>query len=238
MELFKKATLQTKKWRILLRGTSGSGKTTSALMLADALKGKDGKTALVDTEKMSSTHNAKRFDYDIVDFNTVTSNNHTVKNYIGIIDEAEKAGYAVLIIDSFSHAWIGNNGILQQVESLTQTKYRGNSYRAWSEGNEMYQSLIDKILFGNNMHIILTARVKQAYEMTTNSEGRKEVVKKGMEIQQRDGLDYEFDTVLNFDTAKVGYAIPEKDRTGIFEKNGEMITKDTGLKMLDYLSGK
>lgn len=226
--IFQKAKLDAKKWRVLLRGTSGSGKTTSALILASQL-GK--KIALVDTEKLSSAHNAKKFDFDVVDYNDLMKNNHKPAGYIRVIEVAEEAGYDVLIIDSFSHVWMGQGGILDIVDSLTNTKYKGNSYRAWSEGNQLYQGLIDKILFGNNMHIILTGRTKQAYELANGK-----VIKKGMALQQRDGLDYEFDVVLDFSSEKPGYAIPEKDRTDLFAKEGEMVTKSTGEKMNEYYS--
>ncbi|MDZ4726468.1 MAG: AAA family ATPase [Leptospira sp.] len=231
---FQKAALQQKKWRLLLRGVSGSGKTRSSLIIAKELA-EGGKICLVDTEKMSSTHNAKDFDFDVVDYNLITSNDHNPERYIKLIELVEQEDYKVLIIDSFSHSWMGVGGILDIVNNLTQTKYKGNSYRSWTEGNQLYQSLINKIFFGNDMHVILTGRTKQAYEMSTKDDGKKEVIKKGMELQQRDGLDYEFDTVLDFDNSKPGYGIPEKDRTNLFSKTGEMITQETGKKLLNYI---
>jgi hypothetical protein len=59
-----------------------------------------------------------------------------------------------------------------------------------------------------------------------------------MELQQRDGLDYDFDIALDFSNENPGYAIPEKDRTGLFERTGEMITAETGKKLLKYLNTK
>lgn len=225
---FKKATQVKKKARILFRGTSGSGKTTSALTVANVL-GK--KIALVDTEKMSSLHNASKFNFDVVDYNELSNNNHTPKGYIKLIQMAEDQGYEVLIIDSFSHVWMGQGGILEIVDNLTQTKYKGNSYRAWNEGNQLYQELINKILLGNNMHILLTGRTKQAYEL----EGGK-VHKKGMDLQQRDGLDYEFDIALDFSNDKPGFALPEKDRTGLVPSEGVMVDKSFAETISKYFN--
>jgi hypothetical protein len=232
--VFKKAELAQKKARILFRGTSGSGKTTSALIIANELKGK-GRIALVDTEKLSSTHNAKKFDYDVVDFDGSTGTGHHPDRYIKLIEIAEANKYSVLIIDSFSHVWMGRGGILDIVASLTNTKYNGNSQRAWNDGNALYQKLIDKIMFGNNMQILLTGRTKQGYEWTEEN-GKKKLMKVGMELQQRDGLDYEFDINLDFSNSKPGYAVPEKDRTGLFVPSGEMITAETGKRILNYFS--
>lgn len=226
--VFKKAKSTKKKARILCRGTSGGGKTTSALILAESL-GK--KVALVDTEKMSSLHNASKYEFDVVDYNELSNNNHTPKGYIKVLSMAEEAGYDVLIIDSFSHVWMGEGGILEIVDNLTASKYKGNSYRAWADGNRMYQELINKILLGNNMHIILTGRTKQAYELANGK-----VTKKGMELQQRDGLDYEFDIALDFSNEKPGYALPEKDRTGIVPHEGIMIDKKFADKIAAYFN--
>lgn len=234
-DIFQPAKLEMKKWRIMLRGTSGSGKTTSALYIATTLA-EGGKVCLIDTEKLSSTHNAKRFKFDVVDYNGITKNDHNPERYIKLIDYVQENGYKVLVIDSFSHVWMGKNGILDIVSNLAETKYKSratgepNSSRAWKEGNDLYTRLIDKMLYGNNMHIILTGRTKMAY----NYSGGK-VEKRGMELQQREGIEYEFDTTLDFNTSMPGYAIPDKDRTDLFEKTGELIDENTGLKMLDYL---
>lgn len=227
---FKKAVKEGKKARIILKGTSGSGKTRSALEIAKALS-PNKKIALVDTEKGSSKHYADLADFDMIDYNDMLKNNHTPNNYLKLVEVAEKAGYEVLIIDSFSHVWMGNNGILDIVDNYTNTKYNGNSFRAWNDGNKLYQSLIDKIILGNDMHIILTARAKQEYELT----GGK-VVKKGLKMEQRDGLDFEVDMVLDFNIAKPGFAVSEKDRTRTIPAEGLMIDSDGAKVIADYFS--
>src|SRR5688572_25830141 len=108
MGIFKKATRENKPWRLLLRGVSGSGKTHSALIIANELKG-DGRICVIDTEKMSSAHLADKFDFDAVDFGEY-SEVHNPKKYIELIEAAEKEGYTVVVIDSFSHAWNGKGG--------------------------------------------------------------------------------------------------------------------------------
>lgn len=227
--IFKKAKTIKKKARILLRGTSGGGKTTSALILASSL-GK--KIALIDTEKMSSLHNASRFNFDVVDYNELSGNNHTPRGYIKMIDIAEQQGYEVVIIDSFSHVWMGEGGILEIVENIAKTKYKGNTRAAWKDGNQLYQSLVNKVLLGNNMHILVTGRTKQAYEMV-----EKKVIKRGMDLQQRDGLDFEFDIALDFSNDKPGFALREKDRTGIVPEEGVMVDDAFGKVVANYFNG-
>mgnify|MGYP001575076719 CR=1 FL=1 len=236
--IFQKASKLQKKWALLVRGTSGAGKTYSALMLAKELAGKDGKVCLVDTENISSTHYANKFDFDVVDYNTLSNNNHDPKGYFKIIDLVIENGYKVLIIDSFSHVWNGRNGILEIVENLSQTEFKtksgySNSFGAWIKGNKMYKDLIDKIVMNGKIHIICTGRTKQAYDM----EGGKPI-KKGMELQQRDGIEYEFDAVINVENSKPGFATVEKDRTGVFNTDGELLIPEVGQRMLNYYDKK
>lgn len=236
--VFQKASKLQKKWALLLRGTSGAGKTYSALTLAKELAGKDGKICLVDTENISSTHYANKFDFDVVDYNALTGNDHDPKRYFNLIDLVIKEGYNVLIIDSFSHVWNGRNGILEIVENLSQTEFKtksgyANSFGAWVKGNKLYKDLIDKIVMNGKVHIICTGRTKQAYEMQGGI-----VTKKGMELQQRDGIEYEFDAVINVENTKSGFATVEKDRTGVFNVDGEMLTPEVGQRMLNYYDKK
>jgi len=44
-----------------------------------------------------------------------------------------------------------------------------------------------------------------------------------------------FDTVLEMQHGKEGYALPEKDRTRVFPHEGEIITAKTGNRFLKYL---
>ena len=105
MSIFKKASKKQQKLRLLLEGASGSGKTYSALILAQTL-GK--KIAVIDTEKGSASLYDKLADFDVCELNPP----FTPEMYINAITEAEKQGYDVLIIDSITHEWSGQGGCL------------------------------------------------------------------------------------------------------------------------------
>src|SRR6266700_8374114 len=89
-----------------LSGPAGSGKTYTALTLATALADGQG-VALIDTEHGSASKYADLFSFDTLQLETFHPN-----KYIEAIHEAEAAGYAVLVIDSLSHAWSGTGGLL------------------------------------------------------------------------------------------------------------------------------
>jgi len=49
------------------------------------------------------------------------------------IKAAEKAGYDVLIIDSYSHEWTGPGGCLEINDLYAKTNCKGNTWAAWNE---------------------------------------------------------------------------------------------------------
>ena len=147
---FEKATKEKSKLRLALFGPSGAGKTFSALRIATGM-GK--KIALIDSESGSASKYADRFDFDVLDIGT-----KTIEVYIEAMKAAEAAGYEILIIDSLSHAW---KELLAEVDKLANTRFKGNTFAAWSKGTPKQRTLVDAILSFDG-HIIATIRSKLA----------------------------------------------------------------------------
>lgn len=224
--MFKKATRKQAKLRLALSGPSGSGKTTGALLIA---KGLGGKIAVLDTERGSASLYADLVDFDVVELTPP----YTPERYIEIIHAAEKAGYDTLILDSITHEWSGEGGVLQIVDTVAKTRLRGNSYAAWNEGTPRHQKFIDTML-ASPLHIICTMRSKAVYVETEKGNGKKAIEKQGSAPQQRDGLEYEFTSVLDI-SVEGNLASASKDRTRLF-RDPFVITEDTGRRLLDWLN--
>lgn len=227
--MFKKAERKQAKLRCALSGVSGSGKTMDALLIA---KGLGGKIAFLDTERGSASLYSDIVDFDVVELLPP----YTPERFIEVIKEAEKQGYTTLILDSITHEWNGQGGILEIVDNVAKTKYRGNSYAAWNEGTPRHQKFIDAML-ASNCHIIATMRSKAVYVETEKQNGKKAIEKQGSAPQQREGLEYEF-TVM-FELSLDGHlAFASKDRTRLFT-DPFVITEQTGKDLLNWLnSGK
>lgn len=227
--MFKKAEKKLSLLRLALAGTSGSGKTWSALQIA---KGLGGKIAVLDTERGSASLYSDFVDFDVVEMGPP----YEPERFVEIIHAAEKEGYNVLILDSITHEWVGQGGVLEFVDALARSKYKNNSYAAWNEGTPRHQKFIDAML-GSKLHIIATMRSKAVYVETEKQNGKKGIEKQGSAPQQRDGLEYEFTVVLDLNVD--GHiALASKDRTGLFQKPF-VITEQTGKDLLDWLnSGK
>lgn len=222
---FTKATRKKAKLRLALTGPSGSGKTYGALMIA---KGLGGKIACIDTEKGSASLYDHIVDFDVLELSAP----YTPEAYIAAIQEADKAGYDTLIIDSTTHEWNGPGGVLELLEDIAKAKYRGNTWSAWNELTPRHRAFIDAML-QSNMHIVATGRSKtETAQVEENN--KKKVVKLGMKTEQRDGFEYEFTVVL--DIVHDGhYALASKDRTGLFGGDPKPISAATGKKLLAWL---
>jgi len=224
MSMFQKAERRKIKLRLALCGPSGSGKTYSALKIAQGI---GGKIALVDTENGSGSLYSHLCDYDAAEIAPPFS----VEKYIAAIKDAEAAGYDVLIIDSLTHAWAGQGGLLEEVDKRQTGK--ANSFAAWRDVTPMHNKLVDAIL-QSKLHIIVTMRSKTAYEIEKDDRGKAVPVKKGMAPIQRDGLEYEFTVVLDLDNKK-HVAEAGKDRTGLFDSKVFVPDESTGKTIIDWL---
>lgn len=182
---FKKATKSQSRARIALYGPSGSGKTFTSLALATGLAN-GGKVAVLDTERGSASKYADVFEFDCIDdlpeFGPL--------DYCRVIRTAEQAGYAVLVIDSLSHAWSGKGGALEQVDAAAARN--PNKFAAWRDVTPAHNELIDTMLT-TRMHVVVTMRSKTEYVQEKDERGRTTVRKVGLAPVQRDGMEYEFD---------------------------------------------
>lgn len=223
---FEKAMRKKAKLRLALTGPSGSGKTYSALLVA---KGIGGKIAFIDTEKGSASLYSDIAEFDVLELEPP----FTPERFIEAINSAESAGYETLIIDSITHEWGGVGGCLELVDTIAKSKYRGNSWSAWSEINPRHRLFLDAIL-RSPMHIIATMRSKTETAQVEEN-GRKRVAKLGMKSEQRDGVEYEFTTVLDI-SHETHHAIASKDRTKLFSNADPVVlSEETGKKLLDWL---
>jgi hypothetical protein len=200
--MFTKATKQEAYLRLAVIGPAGSGKTYTAMEIASGLVPM-GKIAVMDTENGSAAKYSDIFQFDAA----TLRGDYAPQRYTDAISAAEKAGYEVLIIDSLSHAWMGVGGALEMVDKASARSKSGNSYAAWREVTPHHNRLVDAILSAK-IHVIATLRTKTEYVIESNERGKQAPRKVGLAPIQRDGLDYEFDVVLDID----------RDHTAVVDK--------------------
>jgi len=199
---FKRATKAAAKLRAAVFGPSGAGKTYTTLGVA---KGLGGRVAVIDTERGSASKYSDRFEFDVLELD-----DQSIDGYVEAIRLAGQEGYAVLVIDSLSHAW---QTLLEEVEKLAKAKYRGNTWSAWSEGTPMQRKLVGAILDFPG-HVLATMRSKTEWT-TVDNNGKKTPQRVGLAPEQGKGVEYEFDLLVEISTEHIANVI--KDRTGKFQ---------------------
>lgn len=234
MDLFQKVTRAKSKARIALIGASGTGKTLSSLYLAYGLTGDWSKIALIDTEHERARFYANRTDLGTGEFlYAPLSAPYSAERYIEYVTAAaETVGSdGVIIIDSFSHAWNCEGGVLDRKEQI-ETQRGKTSFSAWNEAGKLQNHLINTIL-AVDCHTILTMRTKMQYAIEQNEMGKNVPVKIGLEPVQRENAEYEFDICLQINSNHV--AKVSKDTTFLHDWSGR-ITPELGEQLKIFLS--
>lgn len=224
-------------------GPSGSGKTLSSLIFAYGMMKEKypeadeydvwGKIGLVDTEHDRSLI------YEGMEYNGVKIGEflhvpleapYSIQRYDAAVKALVDEGVEVCIIDSATHAWEGEGGILDYQQKL------GGRYQDWNSTNkETYNPLVS-LLVGEKyrVHMISTSRAKQEYTMQKNEHTEKmEIVKLGLKPVQRDTLEYEMQMVFRLDMDN--YFEMSKDNSSLFKDKREVMSPEHGSLVYQWL---
>jgi hypothetical protein len=148
---------------IVFAAVSGGGKTYTALQLAYGLaNGNAKKVGLLDTENKrgslyaDSIKNSKKEvqKFLIGDLYPPFS----PARYVDAIEEFQKAGVEVLVVDSGSHEWEGEGG-------CEDIAHAGNPKNPrWNEAKREHKRFMNKLL-QSDMHIILCLRAREKVKL-------------------------------------------------------------------------
>lgn len=181
---FKPAVRQGVKALINLYGPSGCGKTYSAIQLMRGLVGPDGRIGFIDTEAGRGSHYAHLTPYDRADLAPPFSPDR----YREAIEAAEEAGYDGLILDSISHEWEGEGGVLEWAESI-ELRTNKSGLHCWNKPKGAHKKLINRLL-RSRLHIIFCARAREKPKQVNNN-GRNEIISDGFQPIVEKNFPYE-----------------------------------------------
>ena len=162
-----------------LAGGTGSGKTYTAMRLAQGISG--GKPfCVLDTEARRALHYADAFKFDHAEITPP----FRPATYEDAIIAADKAGYPVIVVDSMSHVWAGDGGVLDwQEEELDRmagqdwAKRERVKMAAWIKPKVAHKHMVQRLL-QVRAHLILCFRAEEKVEMQKDSQGKTVIVKK------------------------------------------------------------
>ena len=160
-------------------GRSGGGKTRSALLLARGIVGPKGRIVLIDTESGRGSIFADKIQggYNVIDldppFNPL--------RYVEAIEEAEKHA-DIVVIDSLSHAWAGDGGVLDMQESelyrMAKDDYKRREackMAAWIKPKAELSRLVQNTILRLKLPLVCCLRGELKTHMGKKQDGRTEV---------------------------------------------------------------
>ena len=159
-----------------LIGSSGAGKTYTAMRLASGIAGSKP-FAVIDTEAGRAKHYADAFKFDHGDLKPP----FRPDAYADAIKAADEAGYPVIVVDSFSHEHAGEGGLLDWHEEEFQRMGGRDSVKmtAWIKPKSAHKKMVQRLL-QVRAHLILCFRAEEKVEIIDDPDkpGKKKIVPK------------------------------------------------------------
>lgn len=151
---------------ISVAGASGSGKTMSAMLLAQGLSG--GKPFFVlDTENGRALAYADKFEFLHGELHAP----FRPERYAEAIEAADHAGAPVIVVDSFSHEHAGEGGLLDwQEEELDRMagddwkKREAVKMASWIKPKRAHKAMINRLL-QVKAHVVVCLRAEERIEI-------------------------------------------------------------------------
>lgn len=223
------ATREAIPAQIALWGAPDSGKTYSALLLARGLVGPEGKIVIIDAE-----HKRAKFYSGLFGgfFHLNLLPPFSPERYMGAHKAALAAAADAIIVDSASHVWGGEGGVLAQVDASKEP----NAIDRWKSPKAAYNAMVSSML-RSPVHMIYCLREKERFVQP--APGRPaEIVSAGFSPICDPLFIHEMmiSARLEAGTHKPLFPIKIPDAIMTAIKPGELITEKTGRFIGDWIS--
>ncbi len=223
-----------------LIGPSGGGKTYTAMRLARGICG-DKPFAVIDTEAGRAKHYADLFKFDHGDLKPL----FRPDAYAEAIKAADDAGYGTVIVDSCSHEWAGEGGILDwQEEELT--RMAGDDYRkresckmaSWIKPKMSHKQMIQRLL-QVRANLILCFRAEERIKMEKDANGKIQIIPLGFQPVCSKEMPYELTVSFLLTPDKPGIPQPiklQEQHRALFPLD-KQISEESGRKIAEWAAG-
>lgn len=221
---------------IALAGESGTGKTLSSIRLARGLVGDKGKIGYIDTEQHRASLYAGYYGgFDVINLEPPFS----PERYEEAVKTFKDAGYDVVVIDSMSHEWEGEGGVLDMAENQTYSSGKAMvGMDKWVKPKMAHRKMMNFIM-NCGMNIIFCYRVKYNMIEEIDEKGKKKVFRSDVPSLVREpnaNYDITVDLCLNHNKVpEIAGKCPEA-LEWMFGR--EMITEQVGANIIEWLHTK
>lgn len=240
-----------------LAGGTGSGKTYSGMLLAKGMAG-GNRFAVLDTENGRANFYADDFDFE----HGMLSAPFRPANYLEAIEQYDKERFPVILVDSASHEYAGEGGILDWHEEeldefVARAIARGDSraewqiaeaqnMRAWSRPKMEHKAMMARLL-QVKAHLILCFRAEPKIEIVKDDKTKQAVIREKQGLTGLGGwfpvceknMPFELATYLLLAADRPGVPKPitlREPHRGFFPPD-KPITEEAGRLMAEWAAG-
>lgn len=181
---FRPAVREQTSLIIGLAGASGSGKTFSALKLATGLAGPKGKIAFIDTERGRGKHYAPppgtpadpskgTFEFGYADLGPPFS----PARYLEAIRAADESGFQVIVVDSFSHEWEGEGGVLDMQAAEYERLGSRDAVKmvSWIKPKTEHKKMVNRLI-QCRAHLLICMRAAEKLKVEKGPDGKQKII--------------------------------------------------------------
>ena len=237
------ATLDVSKTLLIgVAGTTGSGKTETAMRLATGIAG-PGNFSVIDSENKRALNKKSRYRFAHLDMQAPYSPEH----YRDLIEKSVRAGHRAVVIDSFSAEWDDEGGLQDDAAAALERMSKGDAARAerltalaWKEPKQRHRALM-RYLRKLEVPIIFCLRSEPKIKFTKDERGKTQVVDAGwLPIAEK---------LFGYDMLVYCLMMPENPGVPVHLKKlepefepmfplGKQVTEESGRKLAAWASGK
>ena len=237
MRLFKQAENLQAYAKVGFYGQQGSGKTTTAMKIAEGLSTLGGKArpiAFVDTETGSDFFVGRMKEAGIPFFQLKT---RAFRSLAEAIAEAETAE-AVLVIDSVSHFWD------ELKDAYEKRLHRSRlQFQDWAAIKDEWRNGYATPFVNSKCHILVCGRVQDVFEDFVDDEGSRDIVRVGTRMRAEKEFGYEPSLVLEMQSLTTSQdelqkAASKKERQGIKVSSKRLIRATVIKDRADLMNGQ
>lgn len=226
---------------ISLWSKSGDGKTYSGLLLARGLVGPTGKIVVIDTENgRAKFYSDVAAPWHHMDFQPP----FTPDRYSAAFAAAEAAGADVIIVDSGSHVWEGEGGVLDMAENAKSSKGRALTGLAKFKTPKMSHKRMQNRLTRSAIPVIFCLRAKDAVKQIGGGDNA-EIISLGWQPIAEKNFVFEMTLDLHMvrnDKGDAGYydlatskTVPEGLRSIVIP--GARVSTEMGRRIAEWMGG-
>jgi len=223
-----------------LIGASGSGKTMSAMRLAKGICG-DEPFAVIDTEARRALHYADMFKFDHCELHAP----FRPMAYADAIKVADQANYKAIVVDSFSHEWSSEGGILDWQEEELQ-RMAGDNWQkreackmaAWIKPKMAHKQMVQRLLQVKST-LILCFRAEEKVKMMKDEKNKTVIVPIGWQPVCSKEVPYELTVSLLLTPEEPGYPKPLKlqEQHKLLFPLDKPVNEESGKAIAEWASG-